>query len=126
MSRVSGGFTLIENLAALAMLSIGLLGTAALLASALGMLRASTQRQAAVVLADDLASRIGAVDLAEDPSALPDLQRWRSDVASRLPNGVGSVTRSARGRIDIVTIDVRWDEPGDGPQRHRLDVAVER
>jgi Tfp pilus assembly protein PilV len=126
MRRAPCGFTLVENLAALATLAIGLLGFAALLTSALTTLRATAERQAAVGLADALASRVGTVDSSADFSALPDFDGWRREVAARLPHGIGSITRSAHGAVDVVTIDVRWETLGRGPAHHRIDIAVAR
>jgi prepilin-type N-terminal cleavage/methylation domain-containing protein len=124
MRPLTSGFSLIENLVALTVLSIGLLGTAALLASALGALRIGAQRQTAIVLSDDMASRLLGSDVSADHSRLADFQSWRDEVASRLPGGNGSVTRAPGGRVDVFTIDVSWNEPSLGTLHHVVDVAV--
>ena len=93
------GFTLIENLAALVVLSIGVLGSGALLANALTAMRASTQQQTAIVLADDMRNRLQASNSVADPVANEsiDIAGWRGEIARRLPGGLGRLTLEPRG-----------------------------
>jgi type IV pilus modification protein PilV len=60
MSRVSRGFTLIETLVALAVLSFGLLGAAAMLLDSLRGQAGALRRIAAISLVRDMADRIRA------------------------------------------------------------------
>ena len=126
ISHRRAGFTLVETLAALLIFAVGLLGAAALLASTLAAMRAAASFQAAVVLGDDMASRLRALGRAADLGTSAEVEAWRQRVARELPLGDGSHAPRSLDRIDIVRITVRWDEPGAGAQRHVVDVAVPR
>ncbi len=116
----SAGFTLIEVLIAVLVLSIGLLGLAALQTSGLGMNHSAYLRSQATILAADMADRMRAnraglsaydntgttaptavagctstagcnsTQLAQD-----DMAAWAADVAAQLPSGVGIVCPDA-------------------------------
>ena len=125
-----GGFTLLEVLIALVVLSIGLLGLAALQATSLQFNQSANVRSQATQLAYDLADRMranrdaalaGAYDgvgfAAEPPAcavspqpggsiANQDIAQWRNALACGLPAGTGAVTRNG----EMVTITVRWDD----------------
>jgi type IV pilus assembly protein PilV len=60
MNRTARGFTLIETLVALAVLSLGLLGAAAMLLDSLQAQAAALRRTAAIGLVRDMAERIRA------------------------------------------------------------------
>lgn len=118
-SRTQAGFTLIEVLIAVLVLSIGLLGLAALQTSGLGMNHSAYLRSQATILAADMADRmranrdaLGAYDnsggtpaavgacgvppgCSEAQLAQNDLAEWAADIAATLPNGVGVVCPDA-------------------------------
>lgn len=119
------GFTLLEVLIALLVLSIGLLGLAALQTSGLRANQMASMRTLATQLAYDMTDRMRAnpVGLAAnqytiatnevpgDPTvsiANNDLTEWRKQVA-RLPGGLCSITQSAGPPITNV-VTVYWDE----------------
>ena len=60
MRRLSLGFTLIESLVALAVLSVGLLGAASMLLASLGDQSRAVRYQSALVVVSDVAERIRA------------------------------------------------------------------
>lgn len=111
----SKGFTLIEVLIAVLVLSIGLLGLAALQTSGLGMNHSAYLRTQATILAADMADRMRAnragigSSAYDNPSATAhsgcadtggctstqlaenDMAQWQADLAARLPGGEGVV-----------------------------------
>ncbi|WP_019626000.1 type IV pilus modification protein PilV [Thioalkalivibrio sp. ALJT] len=131
-SRYSSGVTLIEVLVALLVLSIGLIGVAALQANALQANHGSQMRSQATNLAYDIADRMranrqaalstdndyvgdySAINCPSDPDNLPspagnlaqrDVAEWRVALACGMPNGRARITRDG----DEFTIRIRWD-----------------
>ena len=116
------GFTLVEGLIALLVLSIGLLGIAALSVETLQSSRAAQFRTQAVSIAADLADRIRANRVPVDAYAgaglnalaVADLGAWHALVAAQLPGGEGEV-RFVAGTATTpasYTIVVNWTEVG--------------
>jgi type IV pilus assembly protein PilV len=125
--RRTAGFTLIEVLVALVVLSIGLLGVAALQMVGLkGNLSASLRTQASY-LADDIIDRMRANYTAArgpagsglqyqlgmgataatgtDPTAVADVTAWVAELRT-LPSGQGSISVDAT--TNIATVTIRW------------------
>ena len=152
-SRISAsgqrGFTLVEALVSLVVLSIGLLGIAALYLDSLRAGRTAIYRTQAVNLAADLADRVRAnrgagvayiAAFADAPTAvatcdttagcLPadlaatDLTRWKSAIAQQLPGGEGEVDVTApavAGDPATYVVTIRWVEVGqDIPAQFQL------
>lgn len=130
MSRVSNplrarGFSLIEVLVAIVVLSIGLLGLAALQVSGLRVGQSSFYRAQAAQLATDMADRLRAnagqartceLDLADaTPTGATtcerDLAEWRTRLRA-LPGGNGAV--DVEPATNLVTITVQWDDSRGG------------
>jgi len=121
----SRGFTLVEALVALVVVSIGLLGVAALQLSSLRSNHSSSLRSQATLLAYDIVDRMRAnqsaatnggydIAIATTPSggtvAGDDLVRWKQNLANTLPAGQGAVARSGVGAATKFTITVQWDD----------------
>jgi type IV pilus assembly protein PilV len=124
----SGGFTLLEVLVALLVLSIGLLGLASLQATTSRFNYGAYLRSQATSLAYDMADRMranrdealtGSYDVPAFPSPAPacgvvagatvaelDIAGWQSAVACALPEGMGRIVRVGT----TVTIGVSWDD----------------
>lgn len=118
------GFTLIEVLVALLILSVGLLGLAALQGRGLrdnhsALLRSQAVNQAEDILDRMRANRAAAVNGAYDihlgdgavaPTytglVLIDLQEWKTMLATSLPAGDASIAMDG----DVCTVIVRWGE----------------
>lgn len=128
-AKRASGFTLIEVLVAILVLSVGLLGLAALQATGLRNNHSATLRTIATLQAYDLADRMranrtglanynvafGVIPAALDceavsctpgQMALFDLSRWNTANDNLLPAGTGEV-RNAAG---IFTISLRWTD----------------
>ncbi len=118
------GFTLLEVLIALLVLSIGLLGLAALQAHTLKVNHGALQRTQATFLAYDIIDRLranraaalaGKCDiglgqvLSGGTMCDTDVTDWQNNfVAAYLPSGQGSINCTAAG--SLCSVVVQWDE----------------
>jgi len=119
------GFTLIEVLVALVILSVGLIGLAALQTGGLRNNNSALIRSRAVLAAEDILDRMRAnrtdalgedydialgtaVDGTYTGMVLTDLTEWRGCLSLQLANGDGSVDVSG----GIATVVVQWTEAG--------------
>ena len=145
--RKSAGFSLVEAMVSLIVISVGMIGIAALYGQGLSAGRTALSRTLAVNLAATMAENIrvnrlgqgayagagadnncdpdagGGVDCTPAQMAAHDLFRWNTDVARELPNGVGAVAFAA-GTPPTYTITVTWDEVGLGQVTETLVVQV--
>ncbi len=129
-----GGFTLVEVLIALIILSVGMLGIAGLYVHSIQAGRTSLFRHHAVTLAGDVADRIranpraaiaysqagannncvnGGVDCTPVQMAANDIDLWEQQAADTLPNGTVTVDFDNGALPPTYQITVAWDEPGD-------------
>lgn len=124
--RRAGGFTFIEALVALVVLSIGLLGIAALQLTSLRTNHSASLRSQATLLAYDMVDRMranrtaalgGAYDIdLEDGTvtgtgvAVADLNRWTANLSNTLPAGDGSIARSVSGTTTTFVVTIQWDD----------------
>ena len=130
------GFSLVEALVALVVLSVGMIGIAALHGQSLGAARTAQYRSVAIVLASDMADRIrlnrtaqvaymgaavnnncnagGGATCTPAQLAAYDLWVWNQEVAQRLPGAQvgGGWHRQGPGRS--LRAQGRW---GDGGSR---------
>jgi len=130
------GFTLLESLIALVVLSVGMLGITALYVEGLKASRTAIYRTMAVALASDMMDRIranpagrddyelaaadsgcvnGGVNCSSTQIAQEDLLVWEAEVAERMPSGVEAVvnvTLAGGNPFDTYSISVTWPEPG--------------
>ena len=128
MYRKCRGLTLVEILIALLVLSIGLLGLAALQTTSLRFNTSSYYRTQATALAYDFADRMRAnrqaaladqylVAFQDPPPACgannvagnvpqQDIASWRNALACRIPQSTGSIIRAG----NEFTVIVRWDD----------------
>lgn len=115
------GTTLVETLVSLVVLSVGLLGIAALQMASLSNNRGAHLRSQASVLAYDIADRMranrtaalgnaylvafSAIPVGATLSAL-DLQQWKTTLTAMLPGGDGRIERDG----DMFVISVQWTD----------------
>jgi type IV pilus assembly protein PilV len=132
-SRITGS-TLVEVLVSLVVLSIGLLGVAALQLSSLRANSSAAQRSQATFLAYDIADRMranrnaalaGAYNIGYDdpasaspnPLARKDLDEWKTRIQKTFPRSSAGAAKSRIERIgdDRFSISIQWnDSRGDG------------
>lgn len=130
------GFTLIETMVALLVLSVGMIGVAALHGQSLAASGVAIHRSQAINLAGDIADRIrvnrgadtayegaaadnncddptggGGVDCSEAQMAAHDLFVWQNQVQQTLPGGAGAVEVDTATNPTSYTVTVSWDEP---------------
>jgi type IV pilus assembly protein PilV len=131
-SHVQQGFTLLEVMVALVVLSIGLLGVAKLVVGAVhandsGYMRGQATQLAYEMLDEMRANRPGAIagNYVTGPGALTDctvascnaaalagldVYDWDQRLAQTLPSGKGAVVTAAGIGGTIATITVTWDD----------------
>ena len=130
------GFSLVEVLIAMIIMSVGMLGIAGLYVQSLQAGRTSMYRHHAVHLAGDVADRIRAnptggisymdpgsnnncVDANYDcditEMARNDIWLWEQQAIATLPNGTVTVTFDNTVAPPNYTVVVAWDEPGETP-----------
>ena len=119
--KAQRGTTLVETLVALVVLSVGLLGIAALQMASLTNNRGAHLRSQAAVLAYDIADRMranrnvamgsgylvnyGATVAGTTINAL-DIQAWVAALRNTLPSGQGQITADG----NMMVISVRWTD----------------
>lgn len=131
------GFTLVESLVAMVVISVGMLGIAALYVEGLRAGRTSIYRTVAIDLASDMADRIrgnptagaayaggGAQNSCVDDGvvvvidcnpaqlAAEDIFWWRQSVQTLLPAGAGNIAVVPGAGSNAYTITLNWAEPG--------------
>lgn len=137
--RHEPGFTLIETMVALLVISVGMIGVAALHGLALSASGEAIRRSIAVGLASDIADRIrvnrgaqlayegeatdnhcddptdnGGIDCSPAEMAAHDLFVWQTDVSQSLPDGQGTIDVDDGTNPPIYTVTVSWVEPTQG------------
>ena len=128
------GFTLIEVLISLIIMSVGMLGIAGLYVTSMQAGRTSVLRHNAVTLAGDIADRIRAnpragaayalagannncvaqgVDCTIGEMAAHDIFLWDQQAAATLPNGQVNVVFNNGVVPPTYQITITWTEPGE-------------
>lgn len=141
--RYAKGFSLIEVLIALIVMSVGMLGIAGLYVHGIQAGRTSLFRHHAVTLAGDVADRIranptagaayegagadnscvaGGIDCTPDQMAANDIYLWDGldggpdgQADSTLPDGDVTVDYDNAAVPSVYTVTVTWSEPGQNP-----------
>ncbi len=141
------GFTLVESMVSLVVLSVGMIGIAALYAQGLGAGRSALYRTQAVNLVADMADRIranrlalatyagpannngcdpsgGGVDCTPAEMAGHDLFLWEQQVQAQLPDGQSLIQFNGGTLPPSYTIQVSWIEVGQGTVSHQSVIQV--
>jgi type IV pilus assembly protein PilV len=141
-----GGFSLIEVLIALVIMSVGMLGIAGLYVEGMNAGRTSIFRHHAVTLAGDAADRIranpragnayagdpgdndcvlGTVNCDPEQMAANDIDLWKIQAQEMLPEGDVTVTFNDDVFPPTYTIVVSWQEAGeDTPPSYTIAIPV--
>ncbi len=142
------GFSLVETLVALVVLSTGMLGVALLYLESLKAGRTAVLRTQAITMAGDLADRIrandtagvayagaggdnncvaGGIDCTPVQMAAHDLFLWQQDVANNLPNGAAGIvfTPGVLGIPNRYQLTLTWNVVGEpAPVTYQLTVDI--
>jgi len=143
--RRQRGFSLVEVLIALVIMSVGMLGIAGLYVQSMQAGRTSMFRHHAVTLAGDVADRIRAnpralgayalvggvdygcvaqgVDCSEPQMAAHDILLWSQQATQALPNGQINITFDGTVAPPEYQIEVAWVEAGD-PLDYTIKIPV--
>jgi type IV pilus assembly protein PilV len=147
VTRKFGGFSLIEVLIAVVIMSVGMLGIAGLYVEGLRAGRTSNFRHQAVTLASDVADRIranpragvdyegpggnnncvlGNVDCNPAQMAANDIQIWKDQASAMLPQGTVKITYDDNPVPPTYLIEVSWQEAGeeDNPPSYSILIPV--
>lgn len=143
-SRRCSGLTLIEVLVTLVVVSMGLLGVAALQMRTLRHNYDALMRSHASALADDIADRMRANSAAVRPAsgqskyetkfgpssmssdnsrATRDVIEWKKAITRQLPSGEGEVVVAED--TGLVTIRVRWGERNDDAGAEKISFTTQ-
>ena len=144
----AAGFTLIEVLVALVVISVGMLGVAVLFADGIRINRTSLYRTTAVALATDMSERIrsnqsavyegtgpgedgncSAIPCTPDQIANDDWWRWRQSLDAYLPTGyLAEIVKTPAGpgdRLSRFDINLSWPEIGSAePVSYTLSIQL--
>ncbi len=140
-----GGFSLVEVLIALIIMSVGMLGIASLYVQSMQAGRTSLFRHNAVTLAGDVADRIranrtagavyeaaagqdnnciaGGTNCSAPQMAAHDILIWQQQAQDTLPNGVVVVNFDGTTNPPTYTITVNWVEAGRA-QTYSFNVPI--
>ena len=146
--RHTSGFTLIEVLIALIVISVGMLGIAGLYLHSIQAGRTSVFRHQAITLAGDIADRIranpsagvnyqatgqdhgcinGTVNCTPTEMAQNDIAVWDAQAAQSLPGGQVAISFTDNGGItpDTYQITITWTEAGQAtPPSYSVTIPV--
>jgi len=139
LNQRQAGFSLVEVLITLVIMSVGMLGIAGLYVQSMQAGRTSMFRHHAVTLAGDVADRIranptadlayavtvgvdngcvmGGVDCSPAQMAANDILLWKDQAANTLPGGDVLIVHTAEAGLVPANyqITVSWTEPGEVP-----------
>ena len=138
------GFSLIEVLVALIIMSVGMLGIASLYVQSMQAGRTSLLRHNAVTLAGDVADRIRAnptagaayagagadfsciaqgTNCSAPQMAAQDVLVWNNQATNTLPDGAVEIVFDNAANPPTYQITVRWNEP-EGAQNYTVTIPV--
>lgn len=140
--RACAGFTIIETLAALLVVAVGVIGVAALYYDNVHSTPGDALHGQAAELAEDIAERLrsdqeGRVGFAStigvvcDPKvkrktpqdkAAQEAACWKAEVERVLPSGLGSITRDLSTNPPTYVVAVSWAAPDSGAASYVIRV----
>ena len=140
--RLAQAFSLIENMVALAILSVGLLGIAGMFSEALRQLQSNAMERSAVMLGDELVSHLilarAQIDHRDIECSLAlgncfdqaDLQSsmnaWFARLHQTLPGALAELTMHARTATQRFSIQISWTDRTGQARSHRIAFLLRR
>jgi type IV pilus assembly protein PilV len=138
------GFTIIEIIVALLVVSAGIIGVAALYMDRVHANAEAELHVRAVKLAEEIAARItanqagrigyiGTIGVVCDKNAKPKLAQdaaaieascWQDEVEEQLPSGLGSISRDTTTNPIAYVVAVSWSAPESGTASYVLRVPT--
>jgi len=138
------GFTIVEIIVALLVVSAGIIGVAALYTDRVHANAETELHVHAVKLAEEIAARItaneagrigyiGTIGVICDKAAKPKLAQdaaaieascWQDEVEAQLPSGLGSISRDTTTNPIAYVIAVSWSAPESGTASYVLRVPT--
>jgi type IV pilus modification protein PilV len=142
--RRSQGFTIVEMLAALLVMAVGIIGIAALYSDQVQTNPDAEVHREAAALAEKIADRIRATQQGHagfattigvlcDQGSAPKLPQdiaareaacWEDEVERQLPSGLGTITRDTLTTPPTYVIAVSWSAPDAGTASYVIRVMV--
>ena len=142
--RRSQGFTIVEVLAALLVIAVGIIGIAALYSDQVQTNPEAELHRQAAQLAETIAKRIRAtkdgttgfattIGVLCDQESAPKLPQdiaareaacWEDDVEHKLPSGLGTITRDTLTTPPTYVVAVSWSAPDAGTASYVIRVMV--
>ena len=135
------GFSLIEVLVTMVIISFGLLGIAGVIVNSMKNNQSSYARTQASVLANDIIDRMranritaetapyaynlalgAALPTAGNAVVLNDLTQWRTALAAAMPSGTGSVTMADATQVTVV---VQWNDARASTDARGTDAQIQ-
>ena len=126
--RVSRGFSLIEMLVGILIISFGLLGLITLQARALQVSVSSEDSQRAALLASEMASQMFNINSVNVPAAT--VAAWAARASDPtnggVPNGVGTVTvtNATTARVTVTWVPVQSTGAANDTHNYTTDVVI--
>jgi type IV pilus assembly protein PilV len=140
----SPGFTIVEMLAALLVMAVGIIGIAALYSDQVQTNPEAELHRQASALAEKIAERIRATQQGHagfattigvlcDQGRAPKLPQdvaareaacWEDEVERKLPSGLGTITRDTLTTPATYVIAVSWSAPNEGTASYVIRVMV--
>jgi type IV pilus assembly protein PilV len=117
------GVMLIEALIGILIFSVGILALIGMQAAAMRSTTDAKYRSEAGFIAGQVVAQmwVDRVNLAKyDTAAAPAYaprDDWKTSVSTLLPQGLGAIVIAAAPDIDLVTVTVTWQQPGESQTR---------
>lgn len=119
--RSARGMTLIEVLAAVLIMTVGMLGLVTLMARASQMTVATDDSQRAAMLANEMANEMWLLNTATPGT----LAAWQARVAAQTAGGLpGGQVAVATPAPNLVRITITWQPPSGGARQYVTDVRL--
>lgn len=119
----SNGFTLIENLVALSLLSGALSISAIGITRSVSFSRINHQHQTAINLVNDLIGILSVINLSEITQS-EDYLAWRDHVAKELPQATTEVNIENHAQLNQIRVRLSWTSTDNLNPQHQATISL--